>query len=190
VVDADGPGAVVVHRSPTLDDPATAEAVAAAVRLALRHERLQHEQRQQLAELEASRARIVAATDPERERTAMQLRGDVGVSLEFAQSEVSSVRKALRDPVLVETLDIVVSELATAQREIVQLVAGVPPAGNCAAAAREATNGTPARYTDETAFAVLSSLDPSGCVATSVNVPAAKFFSHQRPGPNQPLGAP
>ncbi|HEX3198310.1 MAG TPA: hypothetical protein VHR39_12245 [Propionibacteriaceae bacterium] len=190
MVDADGPGAVVVHRSPTLDDPATAEAVAAAVRLALRHERLQHEQRQQLAELEASRARIVAATDPERERTAMQLRGDVGVSLEFAQSEVSSVRKALRDPVLVETLDIVVSELATAQREIVQLVAGVPPAGNCAAAAREATNGTPARYTDETAFAVLSSLDPSGCVATSVNVPAGKFFSHQRPGPNQPLGAP
>jgi hypothetical protein len=75
VVDADGPGAVVVHRSPTLDDPATAEAVAAAVRLALRHERLQHEQRQQFAELEASRARIVAATDRERERAAMQLRG-------------------------------------------------------------------------------------------------------------------
>lgn len=121
----------------------------------------------------------------------MQLRGDVGVSLEFAQSEVSSVRKALRDPALVETLDIVVSELATAQREIVELVAGVPPAGNCAAAApAEATNGSPARYTDETAFAVLSSLDPSGCVATSVNVPAGKFFSHQRPGPNQPLGAP
>lgn len=128
VADPDGPVAVVAHQSSALDDPATAEAVTAAVRLAVRHERLQHQQQQQLAELEASRARIVAATDRERERAAMQLRGDVGVSLELAQSEVSSVREAQQNPAVVETLDIVVSELATAQREIVELVAGVPPA--------------------------------------------------------------
>lgn len=113
------------------------------------------------------------------------------MSLEFAQSEVSSVRKALRDPALVETLDIVVSELATAQRErLSSLWRECLRPGTVRQPRREATNGTPARYTDETAFAVLSSLDPSGCVATSVNVPAGKFFSHQRPGPNQPLGAP
>jgi signal transduction histidine kinase len=128
VVDAEEPVAVVAHRSAALDDPATAEAVAAAVRLAVRHERLQQEQRQQLTELEASRARIVAATDRERERAARQLRGDVGRSLELAQSEVSAVRSTARDPAMVETLDIVVGELATAQREIVELVAGVPPA--------------------------------------------------------------
>ena len=70
VADADGPVAVVAYQSPALDDPATAEAVTAAVRLAVRHERLQHEQQQQLSELEASRARIVAAADRERERAA------------------------------------------------------------------------------------------------------------------------
>jgi signal transduction histidine kinase len=128
VADADGPVAVVAHQSSALDDPATAEAVMAAVRLALRHERLQHEQRQQLAELEASRARIVAAADRERERAATQLRGDVGLSLQLAQSELSAVPTAEQDPAVVESLDIVVSELVTAQTEIIDLVAGVPPA--------------------------------------------------------------
>ena len=129
---------VVAHQSSALDDPATAEAVTAAVRLAVRHERLQHEQQQQLAELEASRARIVAAADRERERAATQLREDVGVSLQLAQSELSAVRTAARDPAVIESLDIVVGELATAQTEIVELVAGVPPAhlGERAASAR------------------------------------------------------
>ena len=70
VADAEAPVAVVAYKSSALDDPGTAEAVTAAVRLAVRHERLQHEQQQQLAELEASRARIVAAADRERERAA------------------------------------------------------------------------------------------------------------------------
>lgn len=78
VADAYGPVAVVAHQSPMLDDPATAEAVTAAVRLAVRHEHLQREQQQQLAELEASRARIVAAADGARERAARQLREDLG----------------------------------------------------------------------------------------------------------------
>jgi signal transduction histidine kinase len=127
VVDADGPVAVVAYQSSALDDPATAEAVMGAVRLAVGHERLQHEQQQQLAELEASRARIVAAADRERERAALQLE-NVGVSLQLAESELSAVRTAARDPAVVESLDIVVGELATAQTEIVELVAGVPPA--------------------------------------------------------------
>ena len=128
VVDAEAPVAVVAYKSSALDDPGTAEAVTAAVRLAVRHERLQHEQQQQLAELEASRVRIVAAADRERERAARQLREDVGVSLRLAQSELSAVRTAARDPAVVESLDIVDSELVTAQTEIIDLVAGVPPA--------------------------------------------------------------
>ncbi len=127
VAEADGPVAVVAYQSSTLDDPATAEAVTAAVRLAVRHERLQREQQQQLAELEASRARIVAAADRERERAAAKLREDVGVSLQLAQSELSAVRAAARDQALVESLDIVDGELVTAQTEIVELIAGVPP---------------------------------------------------------------
>ena len=108
IADADGPVALVAHQSPALDDPATAEAVTAAV--------------------EASRARIVAAADRERERAAAQLREDVGVSLELADGELSAVRTAERDPAVIEPLDIVVGELVTAQTEIVELVAGVPPA--------------------------------------------------------------
>jgi signal transduction histidine kinase len=128
VDDPDGRVAVVAHQSPALDDPPTAEAVAAAVRLAVRHLRLQEEQQQQLAELEASRARLVAAADRERERAATQLRQDVGVSLRLAQSEVTAVRPAARDPAVAGSLDVVVTELAIARDEIVELVAGVPPA--------------------------------------------------------------
>jgi signal transduction histidine kinase len=128
VDDPDGRVAVVAHQSPALDDPPTADAVAAAVRLAVRHLRLQEEQRQQLAELEASRARLVAAADRERERAATQLRQDVAVSLQLAQSELTAVRPATRDPAVAGSLDVVVTELATARDEIVELVAGVPPA--------------------------------------------------------------
>jgi signal transduction histidine kinase len=128
VDDPNGRVAVVAHQSPALDDPPTADAVAAAVRLAVRHLRLQEEQRQQLAELEASRARLVAAADRERERAATQLRQDVGVSLQLAQSELTAVRPATRDPAVAGSLDVVVTELATARDEIVELVAGVPPA--------------------------------------------------------------
>ncbi len=128
VDDPDGRIAVVAHQSSALDDPPTADAVAAAVRLAVKHLRLQEEQRQQLAELEASRARLVAAADRERERAATQLRQDVGVSLQLAQSELTAVRPATRDPAVAGSLDVVVTELATARDEIVELVAGVPPA--------------------------------------------------------------
>jgi signal transduction histidine kinase len=128
VADAEGPVAVVAHQSSALDDPATAEAVTAAVRLAVRHEYLLHEQQQRLAELEASRARIVTAADHERERAAIQLREDVAVSLKLAQADLSAVRTAARDSAVVESLDIVVAELVAAQTEIVELIAGVPPA--------------------------------------------------------------
>jgi signal transduction histidine kinase len=128
VDDPDGPVAVVAHHSPALDDAPTAEAVATAVRLAVTNLRLQEEQQQQLHELEAARARIVVAADRERERAATQLRDDVGVSLQLAQSELSAVRTAARDTAVAESLDIVVGELAAASGEIVELVAGVPPA--------------------------------------------------------------
>jgi signal transduction histidine kinase len=128
VDDPDGRVAVVAHQSLALDDPPTADAVAAAVRLAVTHLRLQEQQRQQLAELEASRARLVAAADRERERAATQLRQEVGVSLQLAQSELAAVRPATRDPAVAGSLDVVVTELATARDEIVELVAGVPPA--------------------------------------------------------------
>jgi signal transduction histidine kinase len=128
VDDADGPVAVVAHHSAVLDDAPTSDAVARAVRLAVDNLRLQEEQQQRLHELEAARTRIVAAADRERERAAAQLREDVSVSLQVAQTELSSVRTEARDAAVAEALDVVSSELAAATAEIVDLVAGVPPA--------------------------------------------------------------
>jgi signal transduction histidine kinase len=124
----DGPVAVVAHRSSTLDDPPTAAAVAAAVRLAVIHLRLQEEQQDRLRELEASRARMVAAADRQRARAAAELRQDVQTPLRIAQSELRAMRAAVRDPEAAAAIDVVVGELAAATGEVEDLVAGIPPA--------------------------------------------------------------
>jgi hypothetical protein len=66
------PVAAVAHRAPALDDPPTAAAVSSAVRLAVTHLRLLEEQRTRLRELEAARARIVAAADRPRIRSCLR----------------------------------------------------------------------------------------------------------------------
>ena len=60
--------AVMVHDRDLLDQPRLLEAVGSAGRLALENERLHAELRAQLAELQASRARIVRTADEERRR--------------------------------------------------------------------------------------------------------------------------
>jgi signal transduction histidine kinase len=123
-----GPVAVVAHRSSALDDGPTAAAVAAAVRLAVTHLRLQEEQQERLGELEASRARLVAAADRQRARAAAELRQDVEAPLRVAQSELVAMRAAVHDPEAAAAIDVVVQELATATGELADLVAGIPPA--------------------------------------------------------------
>ena len=123
-----GPVAVVAHRSSALDDRPTAVAVAAAVRLAVTHLRLQEEQQDRLGELEASRARLVAAADRQRALAAAELRQDVEAPLRVAQSELVAMRAGVRDPEVAAAVDVVVQELAAATGELADLVAGVPPA--------------------------------------------------------------
>ena len=122
-----GPVAVVAHRSSALEDGPTAAAVAGAVRLAVTHLRLQEEQQERLRELEASRARLVAAADRQRARAAAELRQDVEAPLRVAQSELVAMR-AVRDPEVAAAVDVVVQELAAATGEVADLVAGIPPA--------------------------------------------------------------
>ena len=127
----DGPGgpvAVVAHRSSVLEDGPTAAAVAGAVRLAIDHLRLQEEQQERLGELEASRARLVAAADRQRARAAAELRQDVEAPLRVAQSELVAMRAVVRDPGAAAAVDVVVQELAAATGELADLVAGIPPA--------------------------------------------------------------
>jgi signal transduction histidine kinase len=122
------PVAAVAHRSSALDDPPTVAAVSSAVRLAVTHLRLQEEQQTRLRELEAARARIVAAADRQREWAAAALRDDVDVPLRTAHSELHAVRSVVRGPEASAAFEVVIEELEAARREIADLVAGTPPA--------------------------------------------------------------
>lgn len=69
------PFAVLVHDTAILGEPALVEAVAAATRLSTLNAELQAEVRAQLAELTASRRRLLSAADEERRHLDDRLRG-------------------------------------------------------------------------------------------------------------------
>jgi signal transduction histidine kinase len=125
VADDSAPVAEVVHNSSSLDDPATAAAVSAAIRLTLTQEHRQTELAQRVADLEAARIRIVASTDRQRERAAMKLRNDLGM-LDRSGADLAGLRGTAKGEA-VAVLDIAGEEIRTATREIEDLVAGVPP---------------------------------------------------------------
>jgi signal transduction histidine kinase len=118
----------VEHRVGALDDPPTAAAVAAAVRLAVMHLRLQQQLQAQLVELEAARVRIMAAGDRQRLAVTARLRGDVVRPLEQAIEKGRAVAATLRPDEAAEALSVVLQQLTIAADEIIGLVAGVPPA--------------------------------------------------------------
>lgn len=122
----DGPIAAVALRSGKLDDPPVAAAVESAVRLAVTNLRLRDEVHERVVELEASRARILAAADRIRQGVASELRDEVEVSLELAESEVGSITVQDRDAEA--ALEIVVQELDATHRVLADLIMGVPPA--------------------------------------------------------------
>jgi signal transduction histidine kinase len=124
VNEAGRPVAVVAHQSAALEDPLTARAVETAVRLAVTNIWLQDEQLSRLRELEAARARVVAAADRQREEVAAELGQNVAALLRDAQAELAKGQGSGTDT----ALDIVEAELATAIAEIGDLVAGIPPA--------------------------------------------------------------
>jgi signal transduction histidine kinase len=81
--------AALVHDPALLDDPELVRAVGAAATLALENSRLQAELRAQLAEVGASRARLVEATDAERRRLERDLH-------DGAQQRLLGIRLALK----------------------------------------------------------------------------------------------
>ncbi len=81
--------AVLVHDRALLDEPELVAAVGAAASLALENARLQAELRAQLAEVRASRARIVEAGDAERRRLERDLH-------DGAQQRLLGIRLALQ----------------------------------------------------------------------------------------------
>jgi signal transduction histidine kinase len=81
--------AALVHDASLLEDPGLVEAVGAAAGLALENTRLHAELRAQLAEVRASRARLVQAADAERRRLERDLH-------DGAQQRLLAIRLALQ----------------------------------------------------------------------------------------------
>jgi len=123
--------AAMEHDPFLYEDRELLEAVGAAARLAVENSRLQAQLKEQLAEVRASRARIVAAGDAERRRLERDLHDGaqqrlvaVALQLRMLQSDIR------RDPEHAEQLAAAASdELANSLEELRDLARGIHPAG-------------------------------------------------------------
>ena len=103
----DRPIAMLVHDRSLDDEPEALEAVCAAAALALENEQLQTESRARLAELQASRARIVEAGDTERRRLERNLHDGAQQRLVAVALQLGLIRaRADSDPSSVKALAI------------------------------------------------------------------------------------
>ena len=125
------PVAVLVHDEALLEDPGLVNAVVAAIRLTADNELLQSELRAQLAEVAASRSRIMEAGDLERQKIernlhdgAQQRLVTTALSLRLAETQLSDSS----DPRVNEVLSKAISQLAEAITELRDLGRGIHPA--------------------------------------------------------------
>jgi signal transduction histidine kinase len=125
VVAGDRPLAVLAHRPGLLDDPVLAREVADGSRLALEHERLRALRAAQLAQLQDSRVRIVAAADAERLRLERALHDGAQQSLVALAIGVRLARG--QDPVVDAELETVAQEVWTAVAELRAIAHGLFP---------------------------------------------------------------
>jgi signal transduction histidine kinase len=89
--------AVVIHTPGLLDDARLVEELGRAARLAIDHERLQAQQRAQLARLRATRTATVAATDAERRRLERNLHDGAQQALAALALAIGLARGARSD---------------------------------------------------------------------------------------------
>jgi signal transduction histidine kinase len=127
---AEAPIAALVHDPALLERRSLLEAAGAAARLALENERLQAELRAQLAELRASRSRIVQAGDDERRRLERNLHDGaqqrllgLGLALQLARTQLGPEANGAA-----ELLEEAEGELRTALDELRELAHGIHPA--------------------------------------------------------------
>lgn len=111
---------LLIHRP--LDDARLAEAVGVAARMADENARLQAGVRAQLAELEASRRRLLAAGDDERARLEQRLRTGAGQSLEQLAAKLTRAAELGADVARAEEV------LARTRADLEVLALGLHPA--------------------------------------------------------------
>jgi signal transduction histidine kinase len=130
VVERDGqPVAVLIHDAALEHNAGLVDSVSAAAGLALENERLQAELRARLVELQASRARLVEATDAERRRIERDLHDgtqqrlvSIAMSLGLAEAKLPADPEHAK-PIVTETR----TALAAALAELRDLTQGIYP---------------------------------------------------------------
>ena len=132
VLESDGePLAALVHDPGLREDARLLDAAGAAARLALENARLQAELRAQLAQVQESRARIVAAGDDQRRRIERDIHDGAQQRLVALALELRAAQKRLGGglgPELDDVLADAVGELQLAVSELRELARGVHPA--------------------------------------------------------------
>ncbi len=131
VVEREGePIAALIHDPALSEDAELVHSVCAAAALTLENARLQAELRSRLAELQASRARLVSATESERRRIERDLHDgtqqrlvSIAMTLGLAESKLATDRP-LVEPVLREARE----ALTVALAELRELTQGIRPA--------------------------------------------------------------
>jgi signal transduction histidine kinase len=122
--------AAIVYDASLDDDPEMVEAVRAAATMALENERLLAESEARLAEVQASRQRIVAAGDAERRRLERDLHDGAQQRLVALSMQLRMLRSDIRrDPAQAEQRVAAASdELAHSLEELRELARGIHPA--------------------------------------------------------------
>jgi signal transduction histidine kinase len=122
----DAPVAALIHDAALHEDAGMIDALLAAVRLTVDNDRLQSQIKAHLAEVEQSRARILAATDAERRRIERDLHDGaqqrlvaLGLALRLAEKEAEGSHR--------EFLDQAATELYAAIADLRDLAHGIHP---------------------------------------------------------------
>jgi signal transduction histidine kinase len=131
---ADGTGrpvGVLLRRVPPWEDTRLTDAVATLVALVLDNQRLATEAAGRLAEVHASRARLVTLADTERRRMERDLHDGAQQRLVVAAVGIEQARRALGphgDPALAARLGTAADDLAAAISQLRELARGIHPA--------------------------------------------------------------
>jgi signal transduction histidine kinase len=175
------PVAAIEHDIVLLEDPGLVNAVAAAVRLTIDNERLQNEIQSQLAEVEASRSRIVAASDAERRRIerdlhdgAQQRLVTIGLALKLAEAQLG----AEENPGVRAALSQAVKDLAEAINELRDLARGIHPPILTEAGLRPALESLVERSALPVRLDVRLRQEPSGAVAAAAYFAVAEALTN------------
>jgi signal transduction histidine kinase len=123
--------AALIHDAAVLDDPGLVDSVAGVARIALSNARLRADVRRRVAEIDASRHRILEAGDAQRRRLQQQLQAGAGRRLtgvrEFVDLAVQEARTS-SDRAAADRLAAAREDLEEARAELRELAAGIHPA--------------------------------------------------------------